>query len=306
MQIGIVAPGRDVRNWSSAIKRRSGIEVQVWPEVKDPHKVELAIAWNPPPGLLAKFDNLKLISSLGAGVDHIISDRQLPDVPVVRIVDENLSKDMSHYILMSILNYQRGTYRHFLNQKIRHWDNSKIPNRNLKVGILGLGVLGKAVSKMLVYHGFKVIGFSRSPKNIEGVISYENLEGLGTLMSEIDILINLLPLTKETKGILDMKLFAMASRPFYLINVARGGHLVESDLIKALDQGLLTGACLDVFDEEPLPANSPLWDHNDILVTPHVASITNPDTVVAQILDNYHRVKEGRELNNQINLQHGY
>ena len=306
MQIGIVAPGRDVRDWSRAFSRYTGTEVQVWPDIKQPDEVELAIAWNPPSGVLATFPNLKLISSLGAGVDHIIKDQNLPAVPVVRIVDENLSRDMSHYILMAIFNHQRGTYRHFLNQKIRHWDTSKQVINDLPIGILGLGVLGKAVAEVLVYHGFEVHGFSKSPKHIEGIVSHFGTEGLQNMMSQVEVLINLLPLTDETRGILSKPLFSMSQKPFYLINVARGGHLVVGDLIEALEDGMVNGACLDVFEQEPLPSDHPLWDHPKVIITPHVASITNPHTVVAQILDNFERVKQGKTLLNQIDLQHGY
>lgn len=306
MQIGIIAPGRDVSEWSRALRQSSGIEVQVWPHMKEPQKVELAIAWNPPLGILAEFRNLKLISSLGAGVDHIIRDNGLPDVPVVRIVDEMLSQDMSNYILMAVLNHQRKTFFHYENQKKRTWDHIKSLNKAFHIGILGLGVLGKAVSQSLVACGFNVLGYSKSQKRIKGVQCFYGDLGFSTLMAQIDVLVNLLPLTAETRNILGMPTFKMARKPIFLINVARGGHLVEADLLQALDQGLVSGACLDVFNEEPLPAHSPLWEHKNIIITPHIASVTNPNVVVAQILDNFDRVKRGITLNNQIDRNKGY
>lgn len=306
MQIAIIAPGRDVSEWSRSLKQHSGIISQVWPGIDAPEKVELAIAWNPPSGELAKFPNLKLVSSLGAGVDHILNDLQLPDVPVVRIVDERLSMDMSNYILMAILNYQRGTFKHYENQKKRVWNNNRMPNPKLHVGVLGIGVLGRAVCQLLVNRGFSVSGFSRSTKHLDGVNSYSGHDGLSEFMNQVDVLVNLLPLTDQTRGILNLSLFEMAGRPFFLINVARGGHLNENDLFLALDKGLISGACLDVFKEEPLPEESPLWQNKNIIITPHIASVTDPDTVVAQILDNYKRVMTGRSLVNQIDPLNGY
>jgi glyoxylate/hydroxypyruvate reductase A len=280
--------------------------VQTWPHIKDPDAVELVIAWNAPIQVWSTFKNLKLISSLGAGVDHLMKDETLPQVPIVRVVDPNLTIHMSNYVIMAILNHQRNFNYYLDQQKQRTWKPILQAPQSLNIGVLGLGVLGGALAQRLVQLGYGVAGYSTTKKTISQVDTFRGELGLNQMMKGIDVLVNLLPLTPNTEGLLAMDLFSKASKPFYLINVARGKHLIETDLIKALDQGLLNGACLDVFEKEPLPSSSPLWSHPKITVTPHIASVTDPRSALAQILDNYERQRQNRPLINQVDRAKGY
>jgi len=305
MEIAIIAPGREVGAWSDLINVNSGIKPQIWPDIQNPDLVELAIAWKPPQGVFNTFNNLKLISSFGAGVDNILSDSLIPDVPIVRIVDAKLTEDFSNFMVMQVLNFHNGTWQHIENQKQHHWELDRLPRSTWEVGVLGFGVLGKVVAEKLSFLGFKIHALQRRPKQNQNIRTY-GIGDLGQLMSQVDILINLLPLTRDTRGILNLKNFQKASKPFYLINGARGEHLIEGDLLKALDLGLIQGACLDVFTQEPLPSSHPFWDNSKVIVTPHIAGISNPETVVEQILENFTRVKQGRPLFNQIDVITGY
>ncbi len=303
MSIAFICPGRDMSSWENLIK---DYPVQSWPDIKNPGSVELIIAWNAPANVWESFNNLKLISSLGAGVDHLMKDDSLPDVPIVRVVDTNLSQHMSNYVIMAILSHQRNFQLYFENQIKQKWQPIMDVPKALNIGILGLGVLGRALAQKLVALDYRVLGFSASKKHLEHVDTFEGVHGLAQMMKEVDVLVNLLPLTPKTKGILAMSLFKKASKPFYLINVARGKHLVERDLLRALDEGLINGACLDVFEKEPLPVNSALWSHPCITITPHIASITDPNSALAQILDNYERQRQNRPLINQVDPLKGY
>ena len=201
---------------------------------------------------LSNLKNLKLISSLGAGVDDILEQPKLPDVPIVRIIDPKLTQDMSNYLVMQVLNFHHETWKYRGYQKAHYWDLQKKPRSVWNAGILGWGVLGKSLGKKLETMGFKIHVLSSRPINITGNNHY-TMAKLDKFMGAVDILINLLPLTEDTMKILNMRTFSHATKPFYLINAARGGHLIEDDLISALDDGLIEGACLDVFSEEPLP-----------------------------------------------------
>lgn len=280
-------------------------EIHVWPTEANLDKVELLLVWQPlPAGVIDRLPNLKFISSMGAGVDHLLGDDQIPkNLPVMRIVDKYLATDMTNYVLMSLMINQRSYHQLIENQKNKYWD--RINYKQTKVGILGLGALGSYLAKQLVASGFEVYGFSRSKKCIEGVISYAG-DDMDEFLPQPEVLVNLLPLNDYTRDILDYRLFSKMQKGAYLINVARGGHLVEADLIKALDDGLLCGATLDVFREEPLPETHPFWGRNDIIVTPHVASVTTPDSAINQVLENCLRFINGQDLKYLADLERQY
>lgn len=303
----LISPGNwNPTPWQEGLSQSNLVdEIHTWPTEANLDQVELLLVWQPlPAGVIDKLPNLKFISSMGAGVDHLLGDNQIPkDLPVMRIVDKFLAIDMTNYVLMSLMIHQRKYNQLIENQSIKNWE--RIGYKKIKVGVLGLGALGGHLAEQLVMSGFEVSGFSRTPKEIEGVTAYSG-DQLNTFLAEPEVLVNLLPLNDYTRDILDYAFFAQMKSGAYLINVARGAHLVEEDLIKALDNGLLSGATLDVFRQEPLPAKHPFWSRKDIIVTPHVASVTTPDSAINQVLENCERFLTGQELSYLVDLDRQY
>lgn len=297
----------DPKVWLRELKKIDAeLDIRIWPEIGNPNDIDFALVWTYPPGELLSFPNLKCISSLGAGVDHIFNDPDRPKhVPVVRVIDKLLARDMTQYVALAVLNYTRLVDLYQQQQQRQEWKQHS-PKNELTVGIMGLGELGKDAAEKLIALRFNVIGWSRTPKNLSNLKCYYGEEQFQQFLSESPVLINLLPLTPATKNILNKETFSHLPKGAYIINVARGGHLVEQDLIAALDQEQLSGACLDVFTVEPLPKDHPFWHHPKIRVTPHIASVTNPKSVAAQIIENYQRMKAGKPLLHQVNLETGY
>jgi glyoxylate/hydroxypyruvate reductase len=284
------------------------LDIRIWPELGDPSEIDYALVWRPEPGLLASLPNLKLILSLGAGVDHILCDPQLPHgVPIVRLVDPYLTAAMSEYVALQVLRLHRQDLDYRIQQEAEIW--RELPQKNASerpVGILGLGEIGQHTGGKLANLGFPVSGWSRSARTIPGFTTYAGTAGLTQMLSKTEILVCLLPLTSQTEGILCARNFAALPVGAAIVNAGRGGHLVEEDLIPALDSGQLTAAALDVFRAEPLPPGHPFWGHPRILVTPHIAGITNPATAAPIILDNIRRFEKGRPLINQVDPAQGY
>ncbi len=284
------------------------LEVRVWPEVGDPADVDYALVWRPEPGLLASLPNLKLILSLGAGVDHILCDPLLPhDLPIVRLVDPYMTDAMSEYVVLQVLRLHRQDLDYRAQQEAAVWRELAQKNAAERcVGILGAGALGQDAARKLKRLGFDVALWSRSERAFEGLASYAGAAGLTALLGRSEILVCLLPLTPETEGILNTSTFTLLPKGAALINAARGGHLVEEDLLAALASGRLSAAVLDVFREEPLPAGHRFWRHPRIIVTPHIAAATHPPTAAPIILDNIRRCEEGRPLLNRVDPAQGY
>jgi glyoxylate/hydroxypyruvate reductase A len=265
------------------------------------------LVWRPPPGELARYPNLKAILSLGAGIEGLIADPTMPEVPIARMVDPSLTSTMAEYVLLAVLRHHRGFDRFERAQRERRWEFSLPPQpSDRQVGIMGLGELGAAAARLLLAHGFPVAGWSRSPKALDGVTSYAGHGELHSFLHRTDILVCLLPLTAETRGILDAETFDALPHGASLINVAGGAHLVEQDLLAALDSGHLAGATLDVFTDEPLPPDNPLWQHPKVLITPHIASYSVPAIAAAGVVDNIRRARAGQPLNHQVGRQRGY
>ena len=280
-------------------------EVHVWPTEADLSNVEALFVWKPlDAGVVENLPNLKWVSSLGAGVDHLVGDEQIPaSIPMTRIVDPYLTRDMTNYVVMAVMMHQRSMLKHLENQKKQHWN--RIPYQHLKVGVLGLGELGGHCATHLAKLGFETSGFSRTPKTLDGVQTFS--EGnMSTFLKDLDILVNLLPVTSQTESILDQSFFDQMKDGSFLINVARGNHLVETDLIQVLDSGKLSGAMLDVFREEPLPQDNPLWQHPKVIMTPHVASVTSPESALKLLGKNIDQLITGRELMHQVDRKAGY
>lgn len=238
------------------------LEMRFHPEIGNPDDIEFALCFNMPHGELAKFKNLKAIFSLGAGVDHFFKDPTFPKhVPLARVVDDELSARMTEYVTQHVLNHHRDQLTYDQQQKEKVWKVHHPPAASSrKVGILGLGALGAHAAKTLNLIGFQVSGWSRSKKSIDGVTSYAGEDQLGTFLKDVEILVCLLPLTEQTTGILNKDLFEKLPKGASLINPGRGPHLVEQDLINALNNGHLSAATLDVFTQEPLPTENPLWN----------------------------------------------
>src|SRR5215469_16012899 len=295
--------------WRAQLSRLTHeLDVRVWPEIGDPTEIDYALVWRPETGFLASLPSLKLILSLGAGVDHLLGDPQLPrHIPIVRLVDPHMTDAMSEYVVLQVLRLHRRDLDYRAQQGAGVWRELDQPNAvDRRVGILGLGELGQDAAKKLKALGFDVAGWSRSEKNLTGIASYAGAPGLSQLLSRSEILVCLLPLTAETEGILNSSTFAVLPRDAALINAARGAHLVEEDLLAALASGQISAAVLDVFREEPLPADHPFWHHPRVIVTPHVAAFTNPTTAAPIILDNIRRFEDGRPLLNRIDPARGY
>lgn len=313
MSLVIVAPSKNnTTYWQQSLQqvlREKGVEVkvEVWPEVEKPEEVLMAVTWKHPRNSLYAFPHLKLVSSMGAGVDHILKDEALPlHWSIVRIVDPQLTSSMSNYLLAAVLNYHKQIYHYYALQQAHRWGYSENPEIMLKPGILGMGELGCDIAVKLKALGFDVAGYSRSAKKVEGISCFAGEQELEAFLEKVNLLICLLPLTPQTKDFLNLDLFRKCRKGTYLINVARGQHLVEEDLISALDEGLLAGATLDVFRQEPLPEDHPFWRHPNILVTPHIASVTNPDAAIPQVAENYMRMLKGEPLLNQVDRKSGY
>jgi len=283
-------------------------EVRFFPEVGDKTAIQYALVWQPPPGLLASLPNLKLIFGLGAGIDHLLRDPELPRrVPIVRLVDPYMTDAMSEYVALSVLRLHRQDLDYLAQQRAGVWEEREQKNAAERpVGILGFGTLGQDAGRKLKALGFPVAGWSRSRKTIDGFDTYSGVAGLDGLIARSDILVCLLPLTAETTGILNARNFARLPRGAGIVNAGRGGHLIENDLIPALDSGQLAGAVLDVFREEPLPPGHPFWHHPRILVTPHIAAETHPPTAAPIISEAIRRFEAGLPVPNVVDLDRGY
>ena len=300
----------DPEAWRAALAQHfDDLDFRVWPDdAGDPADVEFALVWAQKEGALKRYPNLRAIFSLGAGVEHILRDRDLPaGVPIVRLVDAQLSRDMTEYVLGWVLYYHRDHHRYRALQAAREWRPlAPVSAADRPVGILGLGELGRASAAALANLGFRVRGWSRTAKEIEGVTCFRGADGLGDFLVGTEILVCLLPLTPETRGIVDGALLAALPAGACLVNAARGGHVVAADLVAALDRGHIAAATLDVFVPEPLPAADPLWRHPGVTLTPHVASITNHKTAGAEIARDIHRILAGGVARHVVDPAKGY
>ncbi len=283
------------------------LDFRIWPEVGDPAEIDLALVWQPPPGELGRYPNLRAILSLGAGVDALLAQQGLPAVPIARMIDPSLTRSMTEYVMLAVLRHHRQ-FDHFeREQRAGRWSFALPPlAADRRIGIMGLGELGSAAARSLAGQGFPVAGWSRTAKALPGIEVFVGDSGWRSFLARSDILVCLLPLTKDTAGILDAATFAGLPRGAFVINVARGAHLVEDDLLAALDSGQLAGATLDVFREEPLPDHHPLWRHRQVLITPHVASYSSPATAAPDVVRNIALARAGRPLIHQVDRDRGY
>lgn len=279
--------------------------------IHDPGDVEAvtyAVAWKPKTGAFLPFPNLKAIVSLGAGIDHVLADRELPSgVPIIRTVGADLTQRMREYVALHVLRHHRDMPTITANQRERHWQQLVVPPATGRtVGIMGLGNLGGSAALTLAALGFETLGWSRTQREIEGVTTYAGDAGFDDFIGNCEILVCLLPLTEATTGILDAELFARLPRGASLINAGRGQHLVEADLAAALDDGQLSHATLDVFHIEPLPSEHPFWSHPRITVTPHIASLIDPATGSRIVAANIERFEQTGHVDDLADATRGY
>ncbi len=284
------------------------LEVRIWPDYGDPAAVDAVAVGHPPHGALKPFTRLRLIASLFAGQEALLSDPTLPrDVPIMRTGSPEGDPMMSDTVLLHVLRHHRYLPAYHLAQQRREWiARPRLRAAERKVGMMGLGPIGLAAAKTLRDRGFEVAGWARRPRQIDGVAVYHGREQLPAFLARSEILVNLLPLTADTADILCRDTFARLPRGAAVINLARGGHLVEGDLIAALDAGHLDSATLDVFRQEPLPKESPLWAHPRITVMPHVARKIDAAEIAPRICDNLRRLERGEPPVNLVDRAAGY
>lgn len=309
MSIILIFENKDPKPWKKALQKKlPNTTIEIYPDVKNKKDVDFAICWKPKKKVLEQFPNIKVIQSVGASIEHITNTQIIrKNTLITRIVDEQLSNDMWEFLLAIVLSELKNTKTYLAQQATNTWKQHNYKTiDNTTISILGLGKIGGFVAEKFAQIGFNVKGWSNSKKQISNVKSYQGENEFDTFLEDSDFLINLLPLTDKTKGILNKNTFEKLLNDAFIINVGRGEHLVETDLINALDTSILSGAFLDVFTEEPLPKEHPFWKHPKIKITPHVASLTNVETASEQILENYKLFLKNEKLINIVSLNKGY
>jgi glyoxylate/hydroxypyruvate reductase A len=291
------------------------LDIRIAPDVGDVADIDTALVWQPPPGLLRTLPNLKLIVSVGAGVDALVGDPTLPYVPLVRFVDPDLTGRMVEYIVLNVLYHHRRMAEFRELQTRRVWEYLPEPAaQDVRVGVMGLGVLGAAAAQALKPFDYQVRGWSRTSKTLDGITCYHGTTQLEAFLADTDILAVLLPLTPDTRGMLNRTLFRGLSRKGrsgllpgpVLINAGRGDLQIDADVVAALDAGELYAASLDVFQAEPLPADHPLWSHPRVIITPHNAAESAPAAITRYALRQMHAQRQGQRLEHVVHRARGY
>ena len=310
MAVLLSTKAHTMQDWKAALLAVDpSLDVRLFPDVGAAEDIEAAVVWTAHDmAELKRYPNLKLIVSMGAGVDHLFRPPgPPPGVPVARLVDVLLTSAMSEWVLLNVLRFHRQDADYRAQQAARIWEELDAPvTSETAIGILGLGELGTDAARKLRMLGFPVMGWTRRPKQVEGGENFTGADGLLAMAAKSRMLLCLLPLTPDTRGIVNAELLAALPRGAFVLNAARGGHVVDADLLAALDSGHVAGAALDVFTPEPLPAENPYWGHSGVVMTPHAASITIPESVAPQVVENIHRARAGRPLINLVDFAAGY
>lgn len=310
----VAVDGPQAGDWLAALRDSAkGREVLAWPLRSDEmSRVGFACVWLPPQGMLARLPNLKAIINLGAGVDHLLTDRTLPAVPVARVAHADLTMRVTEYVVLHVLMHHRRQRLYDAQQHERNWLVHDQPAASeVAVGVMGLGVIGAHAAGALAGLGFKVAGWSRLPKTLSGIETFLGPDGLDAFLARSEILVCLLPRTRDTEGILNLALLRKLKRDgaaggAFLVNAGRGPLQVDADILAALDQGLLSGATLDVFQQEPLPEESPLWSHPKVTITPHNAGDISPRVFAPHVIGQIERFERGLPLDNLVDRTRGY
>lgn len=284
------------------------VKFDVWPDIADPGSVDCTLVWKPPKGWHGQFPRLRAILSLGAGVDALLEDPDLPQgVPVTRMVDAGMGRQMAEYAAYGVMHFHRRMHEYSAFQRERRWlPLEPVMAGDFPVGILGLGVLGRQAAELLRALGYPVHAWTRTPATVPGVTNHCGADALDGLLRTVRALVNFLPLTPLTQRIIDRRLLDRLPRGAFLVNLARGGHVVEEDVLAALNDGQLGGAMLDVFETEPLPAGHPLWTHPRVVVTPHIAAVTMAADAAGQVIANLRRLSAGQALSGVVDRSRGY
>ncbi len=309
MSLLLIAPDRDMQPLKEALhKVDTNLDVEIWPNISDKKKVQFAVVWRHPTHIFEEFPNLRTVSSLGAGVDHILNDETISkNITICRVISDELVNQMKEYLLNAVLSYQRCTYTYFKQQINGIW--KPYPNKvrsEFTIGVMGLGKIGLPIAKQFNDLGYKTVGWSKSEKQLKDLDTFSGEAELKSFLNKTTVLICLLPLTSETKEILNLEIFKQLDQPGYLINVGRGEHLVDEDLIYAIEKEWIEGATLDVFNEEPLPEKHPFWNRDNVIITPHVSSISQPQHIASQLVENYKRTLSGMSLKNRVDRKKEY
>ncbi|WP_426136785.1 2-hydroxyacid dehydrogenase [Pseudomonas sp. PWP3-1b2] len=280
---------------------------RAWPDIGNPHEIEYLAAWQAPDELAQLLPNLKVLFALSAGVDQLDLGRLPADLPVVRLLDPGITRGMCEYASWAVLSLHRDMLRYRQQQMARCWQAHALqPAVSRRIGVMGLGAQAQQILATLAPLGFGLSGWARSAHRVAGVACYAGDAQLATFLSRCDILLCVLPLTEQTQGILDRRLFAQLPRGAAVINMGRGGHLVEEDLLEALASGQLSGAVLDVLQEEPARADHPFWGHPQVVLTPHIAAMTQPGSAFAGLLENIRRFERGERMVGVVDRGLGY
>ncbi|AMN45124.1 2-hydroxyacid dehydrogenase [Rhodoplanes sp. Z2-YC6860] len=310
----IAVEGPQAGDWLAALRDSAkGREVLAWSAgADDLSRVSFACVWLPPRGLLARIPNLKAVINLGAGADHLLADPDLPDVPIARAAHADLTMRVTEYVVLHVLMHHRRQRLYDGQQRERSWRVHDQPAASeVAVGVMGLGVIGAHAAVALAGLGFKVAGWSRSPKTISGVETFHGPAGLDAFLARTEILVCLLPRTRDTEGILNLALLRKLKRDgaaggAFLINAGRGALQVDAEILAALDEGTLAGTTLDVFQNEPLRVDSPLWSHPKVTITPHNAGDISPRVFAPHVIAQIERFERGLPLDNRIDRTKGY
>ncbi len=309
MAMMIYAGDRDVTQWIEALRAvDDSMDIRIYPDVGDVRDIIFGLSWQYPEGLWSEYPNLRALSSIGAGVSHILDDETLDrDISILKLTDNRLNQSMWEYLLATISYQAMQLHLYRYQQSDSHW-HERVPRGfdSVTVGIFGLGSIGRYVAEHLVELGFRVKGFATTAKSIDGVDVYSGDMVTDSVLQSLDIVVSILPLTASTIGFFDREFFDRLSRGATIINVGRGAQIVESDLIRALDSGQLSHVWLDVFEQEPLDKQHPFWSYPKISITPHIASITDPVSVAPQIVENYHALVDGQPMRNVVDRSRGY
>ncbi len=300
----------DMDVWQVELKAElSNIDVRVHPDVGNENEIEYAVVWKHPHGILKRYSNLKVILSLGAGVDHITSDPDLPEgIPIVRLVDKKLTHEMCLHALHWVLHFHCDQYLYLKQQIDRKWEQqSSIQTEDRTIGIMGLGNIGGSIAASLIHQGFNVIGWGANKRNSSGEVGYYyGAKQLREFLEKTHILINVLPLTKNTINMIGKQELQQLPRDSFIINMGRGGIINEVDLLSLLEDGHITAAAVDVFDQEPLPKENPLWRHPSVYITPHIAGQSNPKSASKTIAENIRLIEDGKMPFPIYNITKGY
>jgi glyoxylate/hydroxypyruvate reductase A len=309
-RILVSVTGLNPQHWHDALAGKRKVVLE--PENAQDPSIEYAVVWRQKHNVLKNLPNLRAIFSVGAGVDHILTDPGLPDVPIVRVVADNLTRHMTEYLVWRVMDHHRQgrLFRTQQQRKIWHEPTQRTAN-DISVGIMGFGELGRATAKQLLALGFRVNGWSRNAKSFEGVDTFAGDAGLVPFLNATDILIVLLPWTPATEGIVNYELLRELRRRnglggAVLIQAGRGRLQKDADIVRALDDGTLKEASLDVFEIEPLPKTSPIWTHAKIFVTPHAAATSDPDQLARAMLAQMDAIDRGEAPQNVVDREAGY